>query len=203
MSDTYFNQHNLLEYAVVDFLDCNDMTALIIVDTQNDFFDKETIYNHNATTIIPEINDIKIEYPVVIFCLKSNPNNHCSFIGYGGKEQPHCIVNSNGHKIHSCLLTTNSDYKSERNTIQKYNSTSAFYNSPIEMTNLKSILDYHRIKNLIFCGNNFETTIFSTIMDAMNMNYKCAVISSAVGYRQYEKYEERVQFLSKNRVLFL
>lgn len=189
MSETYF--------------DCDDMTALIIVDMQNDFFDKETLYNHNSTTIIPEINDIRIEYPVVIFCVKSNPSNHCSFINYGGKEQSHCVVNSVGHKLHPCLLTFNSDYTSERNTIQKYNCTSAFYDSYTTMTNLKSILEHHQIKNLIFCGNNFETTIFSTIMDAMNMNYKCAVISNAVAYRDYAKYEERAQFLSENRVMFV
>lgn len=179
--------------------------ALIIIDMQHDICDGGPMANNNSLNIIPKINSFRDDYNLIIFVRKSHSINHASFKRNGGKYPKHCIVGTYGHELNQDLIIKNSDTIISRCTKQDYTSNSAFYDDEDtqKQTNLKYLLKINQIKNIYFCGNNMDSCIFSTILDALNYNFNCYVIKDAVGYIDKEKYEECIKFLMNMNVHFV
>jgi nicotinamidase/pyrazinamidase len=180
-------------------------SALIIVDMQYDFCDGGPMSNNNSLNIIPKINSIRDDYSFVIFLVKLCPSNHVSFKYYGGKYPKHCVENMSGSEIVNDIIKKPLDVVVTRCTLQQYDSKSGFYNAEIieKPTNLKYILQVNSINKLYFCGNNMETTIFSTVMDALNYNFECYIIRDVVGYIDINEYNEKIKFLNNLNVEFI
>ena len=176
--------------------------ALIIIDMQYDICDGGIMANINSLRIISKINSIRDDFDLIIFINKVYPNNHASF---STLKPPYCIINTFGSKLHNDLIMTPNDIIINICTLQKYESNSGFYDAePIEkQTNLKYILEINNISNLYFCGNDMDTCIFGTIMDAINFKFTCFVINDAIGYRSKEKYDDCILFLKKLGVTFI
>lgn len=179
--------------------------ALIIMDMQYDCCEGGPLAHEDSIRIIPKINSIRDDYDLVIFGIKSHPNNHNSFKQFGGLEPKNCIVNSNGHKIHDNLIINKNDIIIPRGTLQKYNSESIFYDAAeIEkLSKLKYILNFHNVKDLYFCGNGIDSSIFCSIIDAQMFNFNCHIIKDGFSYMNKEKADECKQFLERNNILFI
>ena len=157
------------------------MTALLIIDTQNDFFEGGAMPIVNSLSIIPKINRLRTNFDVVIFSKDWHPENHCSFKGSGGNRTPHCLQGTNGANIHAGIDVKETDYIIPKGTKQLHDSNSAFYNSKHgnEQTNLDNILTKNNIKTLYICGLAIDCCVYSTILDAIKMRYKCVYIKDA------------------------
>ncbi|QKF94392.1 isochorismatase [Fadolivirus algeromassiliense] len=178
------------------------INALVIIDMQYDLCNGGPLAFERSLNIIPIINRIRDEYDHIIFVKRSYPDNHSTFKQYGGKHPKHCVNGTDGEKIHNDIIMSINDTIIARGNLQKYGSSSAFYDAEdIEReTRLKPILKINNIKKLYFCGNDFENTIFSTIMDAIKFNYKCCVIKDAITYNDKEKMEKTIEYLKKLNV---
>jgi nicotinamidase/pyrazinamidase len=174
--------------------------ALIIIDLQYDFCDGGPMANANSLIIIPKINSIRDDYNLVIFIKKTHSHDNSSFKGFGGSIPLHCIVNTYGSQLHSDLIVNSFDV-----TINYCNSNSAFYDDQDKetLTQLKYILQVNKIEKLYFCGNNMETSIFSTVFDAINYGFRCFIISDMIGYIDSNKQQNRARFLSTMDVEFV
>ena len=179
--------------------------ALIIMDMQNDFCDGGSIPNVKSLEIIPQINKLKDEFKLVFLIRELHQANHSSFKEFGGKLPSHCVENTIGSDFNVHLNINKEDIIISRGTLQKFDSSSAFYEAEeIEkQTNLRHILQINNITDLYFCGMNMDTSIFSTIMDAINYKYKNNVYKNCIAYQDEEKYIKTIEYLEKLGVKFL
>jgi nicotinamidase/pyrazinamidase len=170
------------------------MKALIIIDMQQDLCEGGPLANFHSLENISMINKIRDDYELVIHCTKVYPKNHISF-----KNSPkNCVVNTPGAKIHADLIIKPTDIIILRGSLQQYESESIFYDAEDidKTTDLKSILKAKNVKNLYFCGNGFESCIFSSIVDAYIRGYNCFLIKNAVGFGDREKAEKCYRYLT-------
>jgi nicotinamidase/pyrazinamidase len=180
-------------------------SALVIMDMQYDFCESGVLPHEKSLLIIPRINRMRDTYDLIIFVKKQLQYNHSIFKQYGGSFPIHCVVDTNGEHIHDDLIIKTDDIVINRGTLQKYDSNSAFYDAEeiYKETRLKQILLAYNIKNLFFCGNGMENSIFSTIMDAIKNKYKCTVISNAITYLDENKMNTCVEYLQTLDVEFI
>lgn len=179
--------------------------ALIIMEMQYDFCEGGPIPHANSLNIIPIINKIRNDFNFVIFVNDCHPNNHCSFKNFGGNLNKHCVFNMPGSKIHDGLLINDKDLIINKGTLQKYDTTSAFFDAESidRPTKLKDYLKMNKITELYFCGNGLDETIFSTLIDAVNYRYKCYVIKNAITYLNKDTYSKCVNYLKTIDVNFI
>lgn len=175
----------------------NDLTALIVTDMQYDICDGGPLANINSLAIVPKINNLRENYDFVIFTIKSHPEKHSSFKQYGGTYVKHCIEGTHGGELHNDLIVSEKDFIIKRGTQFSYNSDSGFYDDEAskKTTRLGYYLQVNNVKNLYFCGNNMDTCIFSTVLDALNNKFNCHLITNAIGYVSEEKYNNKIKFL--------
>jgi nicotinamidase/pyrazinamidase len=157
---------------------CTDTSALIICNLQNDFCEGGPVSIQDSLKIIPIINRIRNKFNTVIFIKSWYPDNHTSFEDNGIK---HCIQNTKGAELNPGILFKDTDYTIHIGTLALYDSSSGFYNAKTinKESNLNNILIKEDIQNLYICGISIEGSIFSTIMDAVNMRYKCYLVEDA------------------------
>ena len=55
-------------------------SALVVIDVQNDFISGTLANPHDATTIVPVINDLRSAFDVVVISYDWHPQEHCSFV---------------------------------------------------------------------------------------------------------------------------
>ena len=179
--------------------------ALIIMDMQNDFCNGGPLANTKSLTIIPIINKIKEQFKYVLLTREQHQANHSSFKEFGGKYPSHCIENTKGYEFNEYLNIKKDDMVVIRGTLQKYDSSSAFYIAEEigKETNLRNLLKINNISKLYFCGMNMDTSLFSTIMDALTYKYECYIYTNAIGYIDEELYIKRIEYLTKLGVNFL
>jgi len=103
--------------------------ALIVINLQNDYCEGGPMAVKGALNIVPIVNRIKNNFDLVIFTRDWHPENHCTFINYGGNIQPHCIKESKGAELNSALELSNNYYYTYKETEPEYESNSVFYKS--------------------------------------------------------------------------
>jgi nicotinamidase/pyrazinamidase len=179
--------------------------ALIIMDMQNDFCNGSPLANTKSLKIIPIINKLKEKFKYVFLTKEQHQSNHSSFKKFGGKYPSHCVENTKGNEFNEYLNISKDDIIIERGMLQKFDSSSAFYDAEEikKKTNLRNILKINNINKLYFCGMNADTSMFSTIMDAINYKYKCYVYADAIAYADEDMYIKRIEYLTKLGIFFL
>lgn len=175
------------------------------MDMQYDFCEGGAIPHEKSLIIIPRINRMRDNYDMVIFVKKQLQYNHSTFKQFGGTKPTHCVIETNGEKIHDDLIIKNDDNIIHRGTLQKYDSDSAFYDAEVigKETRLKQILQAYNIKNLYFCGNGMDNSIYSTIIDAINSKFKCYVIMNTITWVDESKMKKCINYLESLNVEFI
>lgn len=156
------------------------MSALIIVDVQNDFLDGGSLQVPNSLSILPNIKKIIPLFDHVIFSKDWHPEDHSSFISNGGKWPTHCVQNTFGANIHKKIY----DIKYKvflKGTDKNHDSYSAFYNIPnTKETGLREYLNANSIKDLYFCGLVTEICVNASVLDGLKFNYNCNLVTDCV-----------------------
>lgn len=180
-------------------------TALLIADFQNDNTDGGPVSVDGTYDILPVINRIRDHYPVVIFLCDAYPPNHSLFHGYGGHLPPHCIVDTWGAEVYSPIIRQSTDYIVHKGTLPKYTSDSGFYNAKVidKRTRLLPILEAHNITTIHLCGLHYETTIFSTAMDAIRLGLHCDIIEDAMATNNWSTFHQSKTFLQSIGIQFI
>lgn len=153
----------------------NENTALILLNYQTDYMVGGVMAVPQSLQTIPNINRIKKEYPIVVFCNYNHPQNHFSFKRCGGSTPDNC---TNGDIHFSITISEHTDCLVHMETRTKYKSSSAFWDcrdSKKETTLLK-LLEGNGIKELHFGGLD-GNNIFYTVLDAFKKRFECVLIS--------------------------
>ncbi|ARF10116.1 isochorismatase [Indivirus ILV1] len=179
--------------------------ALIIMDMQNDFCVGGPISHEKSLEIIPLINKLRDEFKYIFLTRKLYQENHSSFRNYGGKMHEHCVKDTYGSNFNPYLNITPNDMVITRGTLQKFDSNSAFYDADDirKETNFHHLLQINGIHELYFCGIGMDSSIFATVLDAINLKYKCYVYQECVAYSNKSIYEKYTMYLESVGVKFI
>jgi nicotinamidase/pyrazinamidase len=172
------------------------MTALLIVDIQNDFLPGGALSVPNGDVVIPVINRLlELDFDFVVATKDWHPKNHGSFASNHGKfvgdyilleglDQilwpDHCVENTKGSEFSEDLNLELIDHITHKGMDQSIDSYSAFFdNGHKKSTGLEKKLKEMGIINLYVCGLATDYCVKFSTLDACRLGFNTYVIEDA------------------------
>ena len=172
------------------------MKALVIVDVQNDFFERGALAVPESNSIIPVINKIIDKFNTIVFTKDWHPVGHKSFASNHKNKKVfdviklhnlkqilwpvHCIQNTFGAEIHKDIKIPKNAYFVEKGNDVEVDSYSGFFdNGKTHSTELNGILNKNNITDVYFCGLATDFCVKYTVLDALALNYNSYLIADA------------------------
>jgi len=182
------------------------MTALLIVDLQNDFLPSGALPAKEGEKAVPVINRLMQEskFDLVVASRDWHPKEHGSFalnhpgkkpgdkIELAGLEQilwpEHCIQESEGAEFAAGLETGKIDEVIFKGTDPDIDSYSAFFdNGHKKATGLEALLCERGIQTLYVAGLATDYCVKFTVLDALKLGFEVILIKE--GCRGVELHE--------------
>lgn len=152
----------------------NPHTALIIVDVQNDFCPGGALGVPEGDKVIPVINAVSGDYPVVVTTQDWHPTNHVSFREQGGPWPPHCVAGTAGAELHPELDTAPVNLR-----IRKADTAAKDAYSGFQGTNLAEELRKRGVTDVVVAGLATDYCVKATALDAMAEGFGVTVLADA------------------------
>jgi nicotinamidase/pyrazinamidase len=170
--------------------------ALIVIDIQNDFCPGGALAVAEGDAIIPRVNALMAEFPVVVLTQDWHPLTHSSFASnHPGKaafdnvtmpygEQTlwpdHCIQGSNGALFHPALRTNPADLIIRKGFRPGIDSYSAFFeNDRATPTGLEGYLRNRGVAGVTFVGLATDYCVAYSALDAARLGFSATVLLGA------------------------
>lgn len=174
----------------------SNMTALVIIDVQNDFMPYGSLGVPDGDQIVPVINKILPYYDLVVATQDWHPQNHISFasnhpgkkpfdkIEYTGSEQvlwpDHCVQGTDGASFHPDLDTLRVAAVFRKGMDPLVDSYSGFYdNRHLISTGMAGYLREKGISDVHFCGLASDICVYYTIKDAVSEGFSATFVEDA------------------------
>lgn len=171
------------------------MTALLVIDIQNDFCENGALEVPNANDIIPYVNQLITDdkYDKIIFSQDFHPKNHISFAENHPNKKigefitlenrtkqilwpTHCVQKTFGSEFHPNLLKPLSYKIITKGTNRKVDSYSAFYDNNHEITTgLSDYLLDEKITDVEIVGLALDYCVKFSALDAMSEGFKTSI----------------------------
>ncbi len=188
------------------------MTALIIIDVQNDFIPGGSLAVPLGDEIIVPINQMQHDFDLVVATQDWHPADHCSFasqhpgrklfetIELQGHAQTlwpdHCVQGTSGAEISPLLNINPIEAIFKKGTNPSVDSYSAFYdNARTKSTGLASYLRGKEIKAVFLCGLAGDVCVYFSAIDGLREGFKTTVITSATRALEVSRFEAQMQEL--------
>lgn len=170
------------------------MTAMIVIDVQNDFCPGGALAVAGGDEVVDPINGLMADYDAVILTQDWHPEGHSSFASeHPGKapfdmtEMPygpqvlwpdHCIQGSEGAKFHGWLNTTRADLIIRKGFRPGIDSYSAFFENDHETaTGLEGYLRTRGISDLHLVGLATDFCVGYSAEDAARLGFEVTVLT--------------------------
>lgn len=168
------------------------MKALIVVDVQNDFCPGGSLAVNNGDQVVPFVNRLRDDYPLVVFSQDWHPSDHRSFasnnpgtqvgqvIQIGEQEQvmwpDHCVQGSQGAEFHPDLAIHPGDPVFHKGELVGVDSYSGFLdNDGRHETGLEAFLKEKEVTEVGVVGLATDYCVKFTVLDALKMGFKTHV----------------------------
>lgn len=172
------------------------MDALLLVDIQNDFLPGGNLAVADADRILPIVNSLIQQFPLVIATQDWHPANHKSFaashpnrsigelIQLRGQDQilwpVHCVQGSSGARLAAELNQSAISRIVYKGTNPEIDSYSAFFdNGRLQATELHEYLREIGVQRLFVAGLATDFCIKFTVKDACSLGYETWLIPDA------------------------
>lgn len=154
--------------------------ALILVDIQNDFCPGGALAVDEGDEIIPIVNSLIAEFPLVISTQDWHPANHISFKEQGGPWPPHCVQGSPGAELHPGLRTdTVAEYFRKASSPRK-DDYSEFAGKDDKGRSLDEVLKSRGVENLYVVGLATDYCVLETVLDGIKYGYQVYAVRDAM-----------------------
>lgn len=170
--------------------------ALIVIDVQNDFCPGGALAVAEGDAIIPRVNALMAEFPVVVLTQDWHPPTHSSFASnHPGKaafdsvmmpygEQTlwpdHCIQGSAGALFHPTLRTDPADLIIRKGFRPAIDSYSAFFeNDRTTPTGLEGYLRNRGVAGVTLVGLATDYCVAYSALDAARLGFAVTVLLGA------------------------
>ena len=168
------------------------MSALIVIDVQNDFCPGGALAVPEGDQIVPGINALMDEAEAVILTQDWHPAGHSSFASehegqepYGLIDMPygpqvlwpdHCVIGSEGAAFHSDLVTDRAELVIRKGFRRAIDSYSAFFeNDHATPTGLEGYLRTRGITTLTMVGLATDFCVAYSAIDAAKLGFDVKV----------------------------
>lgn len=172
------------------------MTALILVDLQNDFLPGGALAVREGDKVIPVVNRIQAQFPLVVATQDWHPANHGSFaathpgrkvfeqIDLNGLSQTlwpvHCVQNTPGAELAPGLKRDHIAKVFQKGTDPDIDSYSGFFdNGHRRATGLGEWLKAKGVTDVYVCGLTTDYCVRFTALDAVGLGFKVYLIADA------------------------
>ena len=155
-------------------------SALILVDIQNDFCPGGTLAVNEGDQIVPIVNSLISEFPLVISTQDWHPTNHISFKAQGGPWPPHCVQGSRGAELHSALRTDTVAHYFRKAASPGKDDYSEFEGKDDQDRSLDRVLKSHGVKKLYVVGLATDYCVLETVLDGLRYGYEVYAVSDAM-----------------------
>lgn len=152
--------------------------ALIVVDVQNDFISGSLAVEGGAE-VVPILNQHIAEFnqagDLVFYSMDSHPQKHCSFKENGGSWPPHCVMGTEGQRLHPDLIAPiDKTLIVSKGFDKRKDAYSAF-----DGTSLESMLTMHRVSELWIGGLATDYCVKATVLDALRLHFETVLLEDA------------------------
>jgi nicotinamidase/pyrazinamidase len=172
------------------------VSALIIVDIQNDFLPGGALAVKEGDAVIPIINRIACQFPVVVATQDWHPPNHGSFaanhpghkpgdmITLAGQPQVlwpvHCVQGTKGAEISRHLDRSRIEAIFQKGIDPDIDSYSAIFdNARKRSTGLSEYLAKRQVKEIFIAGLALDYCVKFSALDALSLGLATTVIHDA------------------------
>lgn len=193
------------------------MTALILVDIQNDFLPSGALAVPKGNTIIPIVNGLQTQFDLVVASQDWHPKNHASFASNHHKKQEFDVIDLNGTNQvlwpnHCVQDTYGAEFSSELNTARiaaifrkgmhtQVDSYSSFFdNNKTHHTGLEAYLKSMQVTEVYVCGLAADYCVYFTAKDAKAAGFNTFYITDATCYIDETSYQTAINDLTENGV---
>jgi nicotinamidase/pyrazinamidase len=155
-------------------------TALILVDIQNDFCPGGALAVNQGDQIVPIVNRLIPEFPLVISTQDWHPANHISFKPRGGPWPPHCVQGTRGAELHPDLKTDTIAYYFRKASSPDRDDYSEFAGKDDRGRSLDETLKSHGVKQLYVVGLATDYCVLETVLDGIKYGYEVYPVTDAM-----------------------
>jgi nicotinamidase/pyrazinamidase len=172
------------------------MTALVLVDIQNDFLPGGALAVSDGDAVIPIANSLQVQFPLVVATQDWHPANHGSFAANHPGRKPyeqidlnglpqtlwpvHCIQKTKGAELAPALRHDRIAKIFSKGTDPGIDSYSGFFdNGHRKATGLGDWLKSNRVAEVFVCGLATDYCVKFTVLDAIGLGFKTHLIEDA------------------------
>ena len=172
------------------------VSALIVVDLQNDFCPGGALAVPRGEQTIPLVNRLLELFPLSVLTQDWHPRGHCSFASTWGKapyspdtfsSKPgllwpdHCVAGSRGADFHPGLASSRARLILRKGTNLRIDSYSAFYeNDGKTSTGLAAWLSALGVDHIVVSGLATEYCVKATALDARKSGFFVDIAVDAI-----------------------
>ncbi|MBA3603943.1 MAG: bifunctional nicotinamidase/pyrazinamidase [Parachlamydiaceae bacterium] len=174
------------------------MTALILVDLQNDFMPGGALAVPEGNKILPAVNVLlQYSFDLVVASQDWHPENHGSFAAVHGKQAgetillgdvkqilwpTHCVQGTHGANFVQGWNLDKVNKIVHKGTSENIDSYSVFFdNAHLKSTNLYELLRENQIKTLYIAGVATEYCVLYSVLDARKLGFEVHVVVNGCG----------------------
>ena len=172
------------------------MTALLLIDIQNDFMPGGPLGVPDGHSVIGLANTLIPHFPLVVATQDWHPSNHESFAANHTNRQPgevidlhglpqvlwptHCVQNTPGADFAVGLNTDRIDFVVQKGMNPAVDSYSGFFdNGGKNPTTLLPFLSQKGVETVYLCGVATDYCVRFTALDAVKAGFKTVLIEDA------------------------
>lgn len=172
------------------------VTALIMIDIQNDFCPGGALAVAGGDEIVARVNDLQAAHDIRVLTQDWHPADHSSFAAnhaggepYSLVEMPygpqvlwptHCVQGSDGAAFHNDLVTDRADLVIRKGFRSAIDSYSAFFeNDHATRTGLEGYLRERGVTDLVMVGLATDFCVRYSAVDAAKLGFAVTVLEGA------------------------
>lgn len=168
---------------------------LLVVDLQWDFFSQGALPVPAAEEVLPIINAVTLDFPVVIATQDWHPHDHTSFASQHDGKRPfdsinlsygeqtlwpdHCVQGTPGADFHPDFNQNPVQFILRKGYNRTVDSYSAFFENDGTPTGLERLLSPRADYELFICGLARNYCVEYTVQDAKYLGYKIHILEEA------------------------
>lgn len=155
-------------------------SALILVDIQNDFCPGGALGVSDGDQIVPAVNRLIPEFPLVISTQDWHPANHISFKQQGGPWPPHCVQRTSGAELHPDLRTDTIAHHFRKASSPEKDDYSEFEGKDARGRSLDELLRSQGVNTLYVVGLATDYCVLETVLDGIKYGYEVHAVTDAM-----------------------
>src|SRR6185369_14718732 len=146
----------------------------------NDFCPGGALAVSEGDQIVPIVNRLIREFPLVISTQDWHPPNHISFKEQGGPWPPHCVQGTRGAELHPDLETGTISHYFHKATSPAKDHYSEFEGKDAEDRTLDGLLKTSGVAKLYVVGLATDYCVLEPVLDGLKYGYDVYVVTDAM-----------------------